>query len=185
MTDNLLNSDGSINVHEMQKRADEMKRIRKLREDTEHSLKVANDMNKSLFASDLVISTNSIKRIVRNRYFGHSEMENNPSDLAIYMYLLEIDGERWENLDLDTINTIMTTIASYSANIGYNVEHGVFYSTLTGSSALLEQCIKKEKNANTVLARIKNIIPAIKKIIETFKDNRRLKKLGLTPKDYF
>lgn len=186
----LLNQDGSINLEEMQKRADDMKAERKLREDTESSTQEANALNNQLYGTYGAIKTSWLLSKIRGSFESKYEMRMDAAANALYDYLYEIDGTQWEDVDRDTVDSILVASCAYFKNIEYNIEHKVFVSSLSGSSSLLEHCISKkikkdlEQNAGPK-TKYQRAVDFVKHLISTFKDNRRLKKLGLARKEYF
>lgn len=186
----LLNQDGSINLEEMQKRADDMKAERKLREDIESSTHQANTFNNQLYGTYGAIKTSWILSKIHSAFENKYEMRQDATANALYDYLYEIDGTKWEHIDRDTVDSILVACCAYFKNIEYNTEHHVFVSSLSGSSALLEQCIsdkiKKDLEQNAEpKTKYQRAVDFVKHLIATFKDNRRLKKCGLARKEYF
>lgn len=183
----LLNQDGSINLEEMQKRADDMKAERKLREETEHSVDLANRINNKMYSTLGYIKTSWFYQKIISNFEYTSDMEKDATAFALYSYLYEIDGMSWEHIDRDTIDGVLSTVSTYFDNISYDAEHRVFFSSLSGSSSLLEHCISKQikKDLEKNSTKFQRVVNFIKHLIATFKDNHRLKKLGLARKEYF
>lgn len=187
----LLNQDGSINLEEMQKRADDMKAERKLREDTKSSIQEADTLNNSLYGTYGTIKTTWILSKIRSAFENKYEMRQDATANALYDYLYEIDGTEWKHIDRDTVDSILVASCVYFKNIEYNTEHHVFVSSLSGSSGLLEQSISNKikkvlEHNSEPKTKYQRVIEFVKNLIATFKDNRRLKKLSrLARKEYF